>query len=241
MLKLRILVVFLVAALLSGCEVIQTISIEGSGNVVAQEKDIVDFDKVDVSSAFKVNLRRGDSFRVVVRVDDNLVQYLRVVKQGRTLKIGMEPGLRLFAGATREAEVTLPELTGLDLSGASYGTITGFSSTKAIDVDVSGASHLLGNIDAGDARFDVSGASQVNLSGSAQDLIIDASGASQVKLADFPVEDATVEASGATKVTVNPKGRLDADASGASRVHYLGDPELGNIDTSGASDVVKPW
>ena len=33
----------------------------------------------------------------------------------------------------------------------------------------------------------------------------------------------------------------DADASGASRVHYLGDPTLGNIDTSGSSDVVKPW
>jgi hypothetical protein len=153
----------------------------------------------------------------------------------------MKPGLRLFTGATREAEVTLPELTGLDLSGACHGAITGFSSTKALDVDLSGASHLLGNIDAGDAWFDVSGASQVNLSGSARDVVIDASGASQVKLADFPVDDATVEASGASKVTVNPSGRLDADASGASRVHYLGDPTLGDIDTSGASDVVKPW
>jgi serine/threonine-protein kinase len=227
--------------MLAGCEVVRSATIEGSGNVVTQEKDFTEFDKVDVTDFFKVNIRQGDSFRVVVRLDDNLVQYLRVVKQGRTLKIGMAPGLRFFMSATREAEVTLPELTGLSLSGASQGTITGFSSTEALDVELSGASHLLGNIDAGDTRFDVSGASQVNLSGSARDVIIDASGASQVKLADFPVEDATVDASGATKVTVNPSGRLDADASGASRVHYLGDPTLGNIDTSGASDVVKPW
>jgi hypothetical protein len=153
----------------------------------------------------------------------------------------MKPGLRMFTGATMESEVTLPELKGLGLSGATWGTVTGFSSTSPLDVSVSGASHLLGNIDAGDARLDVSGASEVNLSGSAQDVTIDASGASQVKLADFPVNDATVDASGASKVTVNLSGRLDADASGASRVHYLGNPTLGNIHTSGASDVVKPW
>jgi hypothetical protein len=53
------------------------------------------------------------------------------------------------------------------------------------------------------------------------------------------VADADVEASGASKATVNPSGRLDADASGASSIYYLGSPTLGKIDTSGSS-TVKP-
>ena len=107
-------------------------------------------------------------------------------------------------------------------------------------MDASGASQLLGDIEAGDVRFDVSGASEVNVSGSAQTVTIDASGGSSVTLADFPTTDATVGASGNSRVTVNVSGRLDADASGASHVHYLGDPTLGAIDTSGASSV-EPW
>ena len=227
--------------LLAGCTLVsEQASITGSGNVVTQEETFTGFDKVDVSHTFKVDISQGHTFSVVIRVDDNLVEYLEVVKRGSTLKIGLKPGRPYnIRKATMEAEVTMPELTGLELSGASQGTITGFKSTKRLDADVSGASQLRGDIEAGDARFDVSGASQVTLSGSGQDVTIDASGASIVELADFPVADANVEASGASKATVNPSGRLDADASGASHIYYLGSPTLGKIDTSGASSVQR--
>ncbi len=66
---------------------------------------------------------------------------------------------------------------------------------------------------------------------------MDASGSSDVDLSDFPVADAGIDASGASTVTVNPSGRLDVEASGASNVYYLGEPSLGTIDTSGASSV----
>ena len=230
---------------LAGCTLPEVISrgmtsITGSGNVVTQEETISGFDKVDVSQAFQVDISQGEAFSVVIRIDDNLVQYLEVLKQGSTLKIGLKPG-RLYniRKATMEAEVTMPELSGLELSGASQGAITGFKSSKTLNVDLSGASHLRGDIEAGDAWLDVSGASQVTLSGSAGDVTIDASGTSIVALADFPVADADVKASGASKATVNPSGRLDADASGASHVYYVGSPTLGKIETSGASSVKR--
>ena len=80
--------------------------------------------------------------------------------------------------------------------------------------DLSGASHLTRDIEAGDPRFDVSGASHVTLSGSARDISIDAPGGSHVDLGDFPVVDAEVEASGGSDVMVNPRGTLNVDAGG---------------------------
>lgn len=226
--------------LLAGCGLLQEVLITGSGNVVTREFALSGFDKVDVSNAFTAEISQGDTFSVVIRIDDNLVQYLEVVKQGSMLKIGLKPFRRYaIRNATLEAKVTLPQLTGLDLSGASHGTITGFKSTKALDMDLSGASHLTGDMEAGDARFDISGASHVTLSGSAQDVTIDASGASHVNLADFTVADADVGVSGASNVTVNANGKLDVNASGASHVYYLGSPTLGKIETSGASSVER--
>jgi hypothetical protein len=225
---------------LAGCCAIpfRALPVTGSGNVVTEEQDVTGFDRVNASHAFHVDITQAEEFQVVVRIDDNLRQYLRVVKRGSTLEIGLEPGgVRSIGRATLEAEVTMPELTGVHLSGASHVTIAGFSSANPLDVDASGASELRGDIAAADARFSVSGASRVTLSGSADDLTVEASGASRVDLSDFEVADAEIELSGASRATVSASGRLDARSSGASHLTYLGSPALGEIETSGASSI----
>jgi hypothetical protein len=240
MFKNKTLVVFLVLTLSLACTFLSPTTITGSGNVVTQKEPITDFDRVDISHSFEVAISQGEGFSVVIRVDDNLVEHLNVVKSGDSLKIGLKPARSYnFRNAILEAEVTMPELTGLDLSGASNVTITGFSSAEALSVGLSGSSSLHGDIEAGDASIKLSGSSDVTLNGSAGDLTIDASGSSDANLGDFPVADADVKLSGSSTATVNPSGRLDVSASGASNVYYLGDPTLGKINTSGSSTVER--
>lgn len=220
------------------CQVEDFVPIMGSGNVVTQEMPLTGFNKVAVSDAFHADIRQSDSFRVAIRVDEDLIQHLQVTKDGNTLKIGLKGGYSISA-ATLRAEVSMPDLTGLDVSSASHVTITGFKSTEALKVAMSGASHLTGDIEAGDGEFDVADASQVTLRGSGEDVTIDAHGASEVDLGNFSVTDADVKAAGASQVTVNPSGKLDANASGASQVYYVGSPTLGTIDATGASKVKR--
>lgn len=235
MYKVKSLIPILGTILLIGCA---QVTLRGSGNVVTQEEAISDFDKVDVNNSFSVDIIQGENFKVVIRVDDNLVEHLNVVKQGGTLKIGLKPTTSYtILDATMEAEVTMPELIGIELSGNSDANISGFESSQSLVVDLSGNSRLQGNIQAGDTRIDASGNSSATVTGSAGDVSVDASGSSEVDLTDFPASDGTVNASGASTVTVNLSGRLEADASGASDVFYLGDPELGNIDSSGSSSI----
>lgn len=194
-------------------------TISGSGNVVSQDFDLTDFDQVDISHAFNVDITQGESYSVIVRVDDNLVEYLQVVKQGNALKIGLKPNFGFTVrNTTLNAEVTMPFLTRLEASGSSDVTASGFDSDQAFRVRLSGASSAV-------------------LSGSAGEVTVDASGSSDADLAEFLVGDARVDASGSSSVTVNVSGRLDVDASGSSDVFYLGNPTLGSIDTSGGSSV----
>jgi hypothetical protein len=215
-------------------------TITGSGRVVTVKKEFSGFSRLDVSNAFRVEVSQGDDFLVTVLIDDNLEEHLQLERQGDTLRIGLEPGHPSNLGdTTLEAEVTMPELTGLALSGASRGTVESFRSTKLLDIDVSGASQLRGRIEAGDGRIKASGASQVDLSGSANDVTVGASGASQLDLSGLEVNNADVETSGASTVSIDCSGRLDVRASGASRVRYRGNPSMGRIDTSGASSVAR--
>ena len=225
-----------VAVLVVGCT---AVSITGSGNVVTQDMDISDFDQVEAGWGLRVTVRQAESYSVVIRADDNVVRYLDVSKQGDRLKIGLKRNVAYSFGAvTLEATVTLPELSGLELSGGSHGEISGFRSNKALSVEASGGSELEGSIEARDTRLNASGGSRVTLSGSGGDLTVESSGGSRVDLATFDVQDANVEASGGGTVTVNASGGLSVDASGGSNVYYVGSPSLGRVDVSGGSQLL---
>jgi hypothetical protein len=255
----QILVVILVAALLTsvllvGCGVVST----GSGNLETKDYNFSDFSKVEVSSAFEFEISQSSSYSISITADDNVIEKVQVTKEGDTLKIGLNRIIGL-GSVTLKAAVTMPQLRGLDISGASRGTVYNFSSTENLDVgvsgassldlvdisagdvkcEVSGASKITGDITAADADFDVSGASTVQLEGSAIDIVVDASGASRFKLAAFPINNATVALSGASSGTVNLDGRLDADLSGASKLDYIGEPTMDTINTSGGSTLSK--
>lgn len=212
--------------------------ITGSGDIVSQEEDISGFDEVSASHNFDVNIKQGEDYEVTIRIDDNLLDDLEVVKRGDTLEIGFKRNI-VTRNVTMEANITMPALRGVDLSGASDATITGFDSNDEFNAGLSGASSLVGDLGAGNVRLDLSGASEVNLSGSGGDLVLDASGSSDVDLAEFPVEDADIDLSGSSTVVLYVNGTLDASASGSSDVEYLGEPTLGSIDTSGSSSVSR--
>jgi hypothetical protein len=186
------LISLILVVLISACSQITS----GSGEIVTQEMDFTGFDKLDVSQGFNVEVNQGDDFSVIIRVDDNLVEFLQVEKVGDTLKIGLE-GDRIYTTSNLRAEVTMPSLTGLEASGGS----------------------------------------DVTVSGTGEDITVDASGGSDADLASFSVVNANVVASGGSDVTINASGTLNVDASGGSQVYYLGSPTMGQIETSGGSDV----
>jgi len=250
-----LMAVLLTSGLLAGCAGDAGDVVEGSGNLDTQEMDFSGFTRVEVGHAFEVEIVQSASYSVSITADDNLFEYIEVSKKGETLKIGLKSGE--YRNVTLEAEITMPDLYELDLSGAVRGTAQGFSSSHDftldlsgassldmrdmsagnIDFDISGASSVTGDIGAGDADFDVSGASTVQLQGSAGDIVIEASGASHVDLAGFVVSNADVNLSGASQATVNLDGILDADLSGASNLSYIGEPTMGDIHTSGGSTI----
>ena len=210
----------------------------GSGNLETEEYAFTNFSEVEIGSAFEFEIKQSSSYSISVTADDNIIDYVQVSQVGQTLKIGLRT-VTWFGPATLRASVTMPQLHGLTASGASRGTVSDFSSTEDLDITVSGASEVTGDITAGDVDFDISGASTIQLEGSANDMVADVSGASDFNLDDFPVHNADVDFSGASEGTISLNGTLDADLSGASSLWYIGEPTMGDIDITGASSLSK--
>ena len=159
-----------------------------------------------------------------------------VAKSGDTLRVSLKSNVNV-RNATLKAQITMPGLTGLDLSGATHTTLAGFSSETSLSVGLSGASHLQGEIRSGDARFHLSGASKLELRGGAANIKVSASGASHAGLDQFSSKAAVVDASGASHINVSVADKLEAEASCASQVRYLGQPQVIKSHTSGAASI----
>ncbi len=259
---LTVLAVFiLLPALLTGCEEGGPIRIGSTEEVITEELEFSDFTEVDVSSAFEVEITRSDNFSVIISAEESLYDYVEVTKSGNKLKVYLNPR-HIFTdftiGAkTLKAEITMPVLTNLVVSGASSGTITGFKSKNDLELNVSGAStleivdcgmndatfeisgasKLSGNMTADDMEIDISGASKVGLSGSGDKLSTEVSGASNLDMEKFILQSGDLDISGASEATLNIKGTVDAELSGASRLYFYGNPVIGDLDVSGASTV----
>lgn len=130
----------------------------------------------------------------------------------------------------------------VDCSGASNLTQTG--SFGKMDLDCSGASRLSVNGDIAEISGEISGATQLNYNGTSTNIDMEASGASKatlkgkaqsVKLGcsgasyinskEMLAENASVSASGASKVSIYATQVLKADASASSSVSYYGSPK----------------
>jgi hypothetical protein len=208
------------------------------GELITQELEYSDFTAVDVSSAFQVEITQSSSYRVAIIADEKIFDKINVTKTGNTLIIRAEPNILIMS--VYKAEITMPNIAQLVLSGASKGTIEGFSTSAPFTTEVSGASQLeMQDINVGNVEIQLSGASTLNGEGSGKDLSAIVEGASNMDLANFPVNDGDLNISGASKTTVNLYGTLNAVVSGASTLYYIGEPTLGNIETSGASTVNK--
>jgi hypothetical protein len=224
-----------------------------------QTKDfeLKDFTRIEMDGVFEAEITRSDSFRVSITADD--FPHIRVEKRDHTLVIRRQ-GIDWFASfhGRPRATVTLPALTELDISGASRGKFENFQSGDGLTVNLSGASHaealnisaaridakvtgassLTGKIQATkDAKFEASGASRIELSGMGANVVMKVNGASKAELSEFPMQNANLEISGASNASVNLNGRLDANVSGASKLFWSGSPIMGNIQTSGASNL----
>ena len=211
-------------------------AVPGSGNVISQIKPLERFARVNIGNAFHVEIKESTQFSVSLSADDNVINLVEVEKEGDTLRIGLEAGD--YSDVTLRARITMPELLGVMLTGASRATLEGFASANNLSISLSGASVLEGYVEAREVDLRINGASKLTLAGSADNLLVRASGASVLELRHFSIDRASVVLNGASQASVNVRGSIEnAELSGASVLIYDGDPGLGDIQTSGASKI----
>lgn len=204
-----------------------------------KEFSLKGFDKIDMSSAFTIDIKYGSAFKIVVdaeRAED--LQALELKVSGGTLVAKYKnDGWKWNNNRKRVSfMIMMPNLKQASFSGATKSNVSGFKDLEDFTLKLSGASNADINVIADKVTLDCSGASKLKMMGKATKMNFDVSGASNIDCYGFATNDVDAELSGASSVKISVIKSLNVDASGASSLRYRGSPSV-KSDLSGASSV----
>jgi len=235
----RAVAVTLAAVAASGFAAAQSAAatpIVGSGKIVAKQFPVGSFSRLDVQGPFDVRISVGSAERVVVRIDDNLVDTLDVGVRNGTLHIGLKRGTSI-KNATLRADVTVTSLDELDANGAARVRFLDELHSQALSLELSGASRLDGRVVTPSGKLELTGASSASMSGSASSLDVTATGACSLDARNLTIGALDIDLSGASRAVANVTTSLSAGLRGASSLRYLGSPTITQQSVTGASSL----
>ncbi|MPR35517.1 head GIN domain-containing protein [Salmonirosea aquatica] len=206
--------------------------------VSSRTLDLANFDQLALGSAFTIHVEQGADFSVKATGELNDLDDLETsVSRSGVLEIRYRNTWRTRR-ERMDIDIVVPSLRSVDFSGASNSTVEGFEKVPVLDYRLSGASKSVFTGSADRLIMDLSGASELDLRGSGGVLVGDLSGASQVFAFDYPVAQADLDLSGASRARLRVANLLKVEASGASSLRYRGDPTI-EQRLSGGSSVTR--
>lgn len=223
------------AVLISGCNSLDCVS--GSGNQVTQTRDVDPFTAVEVGGAIKLVIKQDSSQQLRIVADDNIQERIDTRVSGNTLSIEMDGNFCETGPVTVYASAKT--FKGVSASGAVEVLSDGKISSDSFELDLSGASKVMLDLNTGEMRTDASGSTEVKLKGQARSHKIELSGAGEVNALDFVVGDYQIRTSGSSDLRINALNNLDVESSGSSEISYRGNPKNVSNRNSGSSSLNK--
>ena len=212
-------------------------SIYGKGPVETKERNTGDFTGIKVSAGIDVFLAQDDNTQVKVTADENLHEVIKTEIRGNVLHVYSDVNIR--KAKSKKVYVTCKEIEELGVSSA--GDLTGQNKivTDFLDISLSSAGDLDIEVEANRIECSISSSGDARLSGSAEELYARLSSAGNLKAYELITKKCKVRVSSAGDAKIHVTEELDASASSAGNVYYMGDPKIKNINSSSAGGVYK--
>lgn len=206
-----------------------------SGSVLAQkELRISEYSKINFDVPVKVVLVKGNEPKL--QLDAGYENITCKIKD-KTLEFDLNGAV---PNSNQKVTLYYTELQSIDMDGAgSMETLPGEKiKSDEFKIVSSGAVKATLGINAKDLLMELKGATKVTINGAIENAKLNLSGASKLYADELTCQDMMINASGASFYTINTKGDLLIDASGASKGIYTGAPQNKIINISGLANIV---
>ena len=213
-------------------------AIHGNGNIVDDVRDVRStFTGIKVSSGIDIILTQDNNQSVRVEADNNIIEYIVTKVENGVLKVYFDRSIT-FAGS-KKVYVTMREIERLSTSSA--GDIIGTNLLKCADLSLTATSagDIKLEVQADHIDINISSSGDIDLGGECRTMKASLSSAGDLNAFNMKAREVDINVSSAGDASVYASERLEARASSAGDIRYLGDPEYVNAHSSSAGSIRK--
>lgn len=241
--KKNLFLLSLCALLLSACHIGEIringgAQIEPSANIVKQEFQMGDFDKIDIDVIANVKIIQSDDQpRVVLSAPDNYVELFEFDVANRKLDVEFSrSGVNIDA---EHVDITIYTRTLHKLENDGLANIE-ISSWKGdrLEVENSGVGSMyLSGLAMGEVVADCSGVGNIELNGKAKKAVLDCSGVGSVDAKGLKANEVKGDCSGVGSIHCYAIDYIDAEVSGVGSLEYGGKPKQKDLRRTGVGNI----
>lgn len=210
-------------------------SITGSGNVVKENRNVGNFDKVTVSQGLDCEILLSDKLEVTVEADDNLIKGIKTTVENGTLIIESDYNNYINV-VSKKVTVHMPKIVSLESTSGSSLKSGNVLTGNNISVKSSSGSTLEAEIEADTITLETSSGSEQTVRGKAFRVNTASSSGSTINANQLLANDVYAQSSSGSSTSVNAALLVDAKASSGSSINYTNNPkEVRKEENSGGS------
>jgi len=211
-----------------------------------QERKLPAFTEISLRVPAKLYLTQGSDQKVVVDASSGDLEEIITEIRDRALVIRFPAQNYLWKPSSHDKItiwVTIPEISGLSLSGA--GDIIAEKSVTSliVDLNVSGSGSInIGNLVSDRVKSSISGSGDIILKGEkpASEFIGSIAGSGNIKAGDFEAGEVKISIAGSGNCTIRSNGKIKARIAGSGNIYYAGNPDIdSSIAGSGVVSEVR--
>lgn len=212
-------------------------SIKGNGNVIEETRELTGFKKIKASAGTNVYISQGDVEKVVVKADENLVDYIKTEVDGGVLIVTNTRPIR--KATVLKVYVTIRDIE--KISAVAGSNVYSETKLESGHLELSGTagSNLKLDISAGDIEISSLAGSNIYVEGKAGNLKVSASAGSNIKAEGLESQTCLAKANSGANVYVSVVNELEAKANSGGNVFYYGTPKQLNVSSSSGGNVIK--
>lgn len=198
--------------------------IVGSGVVTTESRPITEFNSIYIEGNYKLNIKQGNSFKLFLKMDDNLLDNTSTEIDGGLLYIKNMSSVK--KSNAKEIYVTVKNIDNITMVGSIDLIISSVITLPSLSLVSAGSCDIDMNIHSNSLHFELAGSNNVYLKGITHTLDLEMAGYGDFNSLELYSENVSIDISGAVSSKVFSKDYLDVKISGTGKVFYKGNPEL---------------
>lgn len=192
------------------------------GTFHSEARELESFHAIEVYGAAQINLSQSLDQQIVVNAHDFSLVQTEVREGVLYINVPTNPYTPMIL------DISVPTLSSIRAVGAASIDLEPQSifTTDTLTLDLSGAAEVDMDLQVAVLNIDAKGAASVELTGTANSATITLAGAGEIDAEDFLVQTMHINCAGASEADIHVVRELWAQAAGASKISYMGNPTI---------------